>query len=98
MRADAKPKFFKPRPVPLTFKEKVTKELEDLQKRGIISPVQFSSWAGPVVPVLKKNGKKSDCVGVINLLSIRPHLSKLVLSPVLMNFSPTCREDVCFPN
>ena len=61
VRADAKPKFFKPRPVPLTFKEKVTKELEELQKEGIISPVQFSSWAAPVVPVLKRNGKIRLC-------------------------------------
>ena len=54
---NAKPKFFKPRPVPILLKDKVTKELEDLQAKGIISPVQSSPWAAPVVPVLKKNGK-----------------------------------------
>ena len=58
---NAKPKFFKPRPVPILLKDKVTKELEDLQAKGIISPVQSSPWAAPVVPVLKKNGKVRLC-------------------------------------
>ena len=52
-----KPKFFKPRPIPLLLREKVEEELENLQAKGIISPVQFSHWAAPIVPVLKKNGK-----------------------------------------
>ena len=47
----AHPKFYKPRFVPLLLKEKVEKELEDLQEKGIISHVQSSSWAAPVVPV-----------------------------------------------
>ena len=54
VHGSVKPKFFKPRPIPLLLREKVEKELENLQ---VISPVQFSHWAAPVVPVLKKNGK-----------------------------------------
>ena len=48
---DAQPKFYRARTVPLIHKEKVEREL---QKKGIISPVQFSSWAAPVVPVLMR--------------------------------------------
>lgn len=54
MSADARPKFYKPRPVPLLLKEKIEAELTHLQKLGIIS---FSAWAAPVVPVLKKTAK-----------------------------------------
>ena len=58
---DAPPKFFKPRPVPFLLKDKIEQKLNNLQEQGIISPVQFSSWAAPIVPVLKKNGKMRIC-------------------------------------
>ena len=57
----AKPKFFKHRPVPYMLREKVDRELYDLQAKGIISPVQSSPWAAPIVPVLKQNGKMRIC-------------------------------------
>lgn len=37
---NAKPRFYKPRPIPHTFKEKVEVELESLRAQGIISPVK----------------------------------------------------------
>ena len=49
---NARPRFYKPRPIPHTLKEKVELELESLRAQGIISPVKTSSWAAPVVPVL----------------------------------------------
>ena len=58
---NARPRFYKPRPIPHTLKEKVELELENLRAQGIISPVKTSSWAAPVVPVLKKNGKVRLC-------------------------------------
>ena len=61
VHSDAKPKFYKPRPVPLLLKKKVEEELTSLEEQGIISPVQFSSWAAPVVPVVKKSGKVRLC-------------------------------------
>ncbi len=61
---DANPKFYKPRPVPLVYKEKVSEELDNLQQQGIISPVLFSPWAAPIVPVLKKIMGKIDYVGI----------------------------------
>ena len=58
---NATPKFFKPRPVPLALREKVERELEKLQSMGIISPVQFSKWAAPIVPVVKQSGEVRIC-------------------------------------
>ena len=57
--ANAQPKFYKARSVPLALKSKV--ELADLQFKGIISLVKHSTWAAPIVPVLKKNGKVRIC-------------------------------------
>ena len=57
----AKPRFFRPRAVPFALRERVEKELERLQKDGIIEPVAFSDWAAPVVPVVKHNGSLRIC-------------------------------------
>ena len=46
---DAHPRFYKPRQVPLSMKDKVLEELTRLEDQGIIKPVQFSDWATPIV-------------------------------------------------
>ena len=53
---EATPKFYKARSVPLAIKGKVEAELDKLESMGIISPVQFSRWAAPIVPVVKPSG------------------------------------------
>ena len=58
---NALPKFFKSRTVPLALKGKVEEELDKLESMGIISPVQFSRWAAPIVPVMKQNGGVRIC-------------------------------------
>ena len=47
----ATPKFFRARPVPFRLKDKIDKELNRLQKLGIISPVQHADWAASIVPI-----------------------------------------------
>ena len=42
---DVQPRFYKPRPLAYTVKEKVEGELERLRESGIIEPVQFAEWA-----------------------------------------------------
>lgn len=49
------PKFCKARSLPYAMREKVEKELQHLQDQGIISPVKYSKWATPIVPVLKQD-------------------------------------------
>lgn len=56
VRHEARPKFFKPRPVPFALKEAVGKELDRLEEKGIIEKVPYSEWAAPIVAVPKPNG------------------------------------------
>ena len=50
---DAKPKFFKPRPVPYALRGRVEVELEKLVSQGVWKKVAYSKWAAPIVVVLK---------------------------------------------
>lgn len=61
VKEGAKPKFCKARNVPYVMKEKLEKELKRLEDEHIITPVQFSEWAAPVVPVIKQNGSIRLC-------------------------------------
>ena len=59
--SNAQPRYFKPRPVPYSLRDRVDQELECLHKAGVISPVQFSDWATPIVPVVKSDGSIRIC-------------------------------------
>ena len=52
-KSDAKPKFCKPRPVPLALQEDLNATYDTGIKRGIWKPVIFNSWGTPVVPIRK---------------------------------------------
>ena len=55
------PKFHKARSLPFALKEKVEAELQRLKEQGNISPVTYSDWAAPIVPVMKQNGNVRIC-------------------------------------
>ena len=57
----AQPCFHKPRAVPYALKTKIEKELDRLIQQGVIKPIEFSKWAAPIVPVLKKDGSIRTC-------------------------------------
>ena len=46
---------------PFALRSKVEAKLAYLQSKGIISPVKHSTWAAPIVPVIKKDGKVRKC-------------------------------------
>lgn len=56
-----KPKFLKARTVPLAFREQMDQELDRLVEKGVISPINFSEWATPLVPVIKQDGTIRLC-------------------------------------
>jgi hypothetical protein len=47
--------------VAFALRPKVEQELDKLEKQNILTPVQVSDWASPVVPVLKKDGMVRIC-------------------------------------
>ena len=57
LKQDAVPKFVKARPVAFALRPKVEQELDKLEKQNILTPVQVSDWASPVVPVFKEGRK-----------------------------------------
>ncbi|XP_063532090.1 uncharacterized protein K02A2.6-like [Cydia strobilella] len=61
INSDVTPVWRRPRPVPIALRPAVETELERLQREGIISPVEWSDWGTPVVPVIKKNGDVRLC-------------------------------------
>ena len=69
---EATPKLMKARPVPYALKAKVELELDRLQRENIISPVEFSEWTAPIVPVVKQDGSlriSGDYKGTVNQVS-----------------------------
>ena len=61
LKAEAKPVFCKPRPLPFSRKLAVQTELNRLVDQGILERVDFSTWAAPIVVVTKPNGSVRIC-------------------------------------
>uniref|UniRef100_A0A8C5QHQ9 ribonuclease H n=1 Tax=Leptobrachium leishanense TaxID=445787 RepID=A0A8C5QHQ9_9ANUR len=61
LKPDAHPRFFKARTVPFALRAGVDAELIRLEEQGVISKVERSAWASPIVPVKKSNGELGIC-------------------------------------
>ena len=61
MEEGCKPSFHKPRQVPYALRPRVEAELTRLEEDGILSKVEYSEWATPIVPVVKRNGSVRVC-------------------------------------
>ncbi|XP_040164705.1 uncharacterized protein K02A2.6-like [Anopheles arabiensis] len=53
--------FFPKRPVAYAMRATVDKELDRLEDLGVITPVDYSDWAAPIVVVRKQNGSVRIC-------------------------------------
>lgn len=58
---NAKPWFFKARPVPFAMIDRVNEELMRMERVGVLRPVRTSEWAAPIVPILKRSGQIRIC-------------------------------------
>ncbi|XP_041961667.1 uncharacterized protein K02A2.6-like [Alosa sapidissima] len=61
VKANAVPRFFRPRSVPYAMRAKVEEEIDRLLKEKIITPVKWAEWAAPVVPIVKPDGHIRLC-------------------------------------
>ena len=61
IKENVKPKFFKPRSVPIAIKPLVEGELDRLEQNGVLERVTYSEWATPLVVVPKKDGRVRLC-------------------------------------
>ena len=61
LKEGSQPQFYRARQVPYSLRPKVEKELKRLQSEGILSKVELSDWATPIVPVPKQDGFVRIC-------------------------------------
>lgn len=58
---DATSKFYKARSVPYALSSVVYRQLTKLQEQGVLTPVEYSEWATPLVCIPKTNGEVRMC-------------------------------------
>ena len=58
---EANPRYFKPRSVPYMLKKKIEDEFGGLERKGTISPVEFSEWMTPIIPIFKADKSVLIC-------------------------------------
>ena len=61
LKEGSQPQFRKARQVPYSLGPKVEEELKRLESEGILSKVEWSDWATPIVPVPKQDGSVRIC-------------------------------------
>ena len=57
LKDEATPRFLRARPIPYALRDKVDMELDLMESTGVISRVETSEWASPLVVVPKADGR-----------------------------------------
>nr|XP_003708371.1 PREDICTED: uncharacterized protein K02A2.6-like [Megachile rotundata] len=61
LKEGAQPTYMRARTVPFAIRTKIEQELDDLEKQDIITKVDRSEWATPIVPIVKADGSIRIC-------------------------------------
>lgn len=80
LKPDAKPKHIS-RPIALALEEPVNEELDRLVKNGILTPVDFSEWAAPIVVARKACDPRQTLI-------VAADASSIVIDGVLLQRAP----------
>ena len=54
-------RFCKATSVLYALRPRLEQELERVERTGVIEPVEFSEWAAPIVPIVKRDGSVRIC-------------------------------------
>ena len=77
VKPDAIPKFCRARAAPYALRDVIEKDINRLQKLGVLEKVQYSDWATPVVPVPKPDGSVRLCgdfkITINSMLQVDQH-------------------------
>ncbi len=76
LKEEATPKFLKARPLPYNLREKVERELDEMEAIGAITKVETSEWASPLVVVPKPNGKVRITGDLKNAVNNQLHVTQ----------------------
>lgn len=82
---DSPPKQQEPRRVPISLRQKLQNELQDLEKRGIVEKVEdFTEWTSNIV-IVCRNDKVRICLDPVHLNKAikRPRLQMTTLEEIL---------------
>lgn len=61
LQPDVHPVFVRAQKLPFALRDSVEKELDELERHGIIRKVDSARWATPIVPVRKQGNKVRLC-------------------------------------
>ncbi|XP_062704094.1 uncharacterized protein K02A2.6-like [Aedes albopictus] len=73
LKKGASPIFKRAYDVPLRLKDKVVEHLDSLEKDGVITPIDASEWASPVIVVVKKDG------GIRMVIDCKVSINKVII-------------------
>ncbi|KAJ8369479.1 hypothetical protein SKAU_G00095070 [Synaphobranchus kaupii] len=92
-----KPVQLPKRRVPVTMMKPLKDELQDLQRRGIITPVECRDWISGMVVIQKQNGKVRVCIDPrpLNNALKRSHFPLPTIEDILPDLSKAKVFTVC---
>lgn len=79
LKSDARPVFINKRPVPFASAPLLDETLTRLESSGVITKIEYSEWAAPIVAVRKTNGDIRPCADFSTGLNaaLEPHTHPL---------------------